>query len=165
MNSSVPLASPVNKSTNLPVSLPIYSTVNQSPRHHVHLILVMTVKRNITLTTGSGSSIFPDAGTFLSFAAVSRTRSTVSTLLYVYRFQGKLPVSSTMSTFIDLRRHRPHRQLSSSPTLCHTFSSVPRDDTSHHVANSSSIVFVGSPLRHLRHRFRQSTPDRLSSPS
>src|SRR6218665_3010917 len=32
-----------------------------------------------------------------------------------YRFQGNLPVSPTMSTFIDLRRHRPHRQLSSSP--------------------------------------------------
>src|SRR6218665_1197534 len=146
MNSSVPLASPVNKSTNLPVSLPIYSTVNQSPRHHVHLILVMTVKRNITLTTGSGSSIFPDAGTFLSFAAVSRTRSTVSTLFYVYRFQGKLPVSSTMSTFIDLRRHRPHRQLSSSPPLRHSFSSVPHDATYRHAANPSSIVFDTSAV-------------------
>src|SRR6218665_3017836 len=101
----------------------------------------MTVKRNITLTTGSGSSIFPDAGTFLSFAAISRTRSTVSPLFYVCRFQGKLPVSPTMSTFIALRRHRPHRPLSSSLQFRHSFSSVPHDDTSRLAANSSSIVF------------------------
>src|SRR6218665_1742981 len=127
----------------------------------------MPDRRYRSLSVRSGS-VFPDAGTLLSFAAVSRTRSTVRTLFYI-PIQGKLPISSTMSTFIDLRRHRPYRQLSSSPPLRHSFSSVPPDDTYRHAANPSSIVFdtsaVGSPLHHLRHRFRQSTPDRLSSPS
>src|SRR6218665_3680503 len=60
---------------------------------------------------------------------------------YTDRFQGTLPVSPTMSPFTDLRRHRPHRQLSSSPPLRHSFSSVPHDDASQPAANSSSIVF------------------------
>ena len=46
-----------------------------------------------------------------------------------------------MSTFIALRRHRPHRPPSSSLQFRHSFSSVPHDDTSRLTANSSSIVF------------------------
>src|SRR6218665_3645903 len=99
----------------------------------------MPDRRYRSLSVRSGS-VFPDAGTLLSFAAVSRTRSTVRTLFYL-PIQGKLPISSTMSTFIDLRRHRPHRQLSSSPPLRHSFSSVPHDDASQPAANSSSVVF------------------------
>jgi len=42
----------------------------------------MTVKRNISLTTGSGSSIFPDAGTFLSFVYLVARATTVASILY-----------------------------------------------------------------------------------
>src|SRR6218665_1156684 len=75
--------------------------------------------------------------------------------------------SSTLPPFIiDLRRHHHPRQLSSSPQLRHSFFFVRHEASSHHAAASSSIVFdpnktVEPPSCHLRHRFNQSTPDRL----
>src|SRR6218665_1617880 len=79
--------------------------------------------------------------------------------------------SSTLSPFlIALRRHHHPRQLSSSPQLRHSFFFVRHEASSHHAAASSSIVFdpnktVEPPSCHLRHRFNQSTPDRLPSSS
>src|SRR6218665_3741923 len=61
---------------------------------------------------------------------------------YTDRFQGKLPVSPTMSPFTDLRRHRPHRQLSLSPrfvmlsSLCRTTTHLATPPT--HPPSSSS---------------------------
>src|SRR6218665_156191 len=79
--------------------------------------------------------------------------------------------SSTLSPFIiDLRRHHHPRQLSSSPQLRHSFFFVRHEASSHHAAASFSIVFdpnktVEPPSCLLRHRFNQSTPDRLPSSS
>src|SRR6218665_45533 len=79
--------------------------------------------------------------------------------------------SSTLSPFIiDLRRHHHPRQLSSSPQLHNSFFFVRHEASSHHAAASSSIIFdpnktVEPPSCPLRHRFKQSTPDRLPSSS
>lgn len=63
-----------------------------------------------------------------------------------------------------LYSHRLNRQLFSSSKLRHSIFSVPLDDSSHPVANSSSIA-INPPSCHLRHRLHQSTSERLSSPS